>query len=218
MKNIILLVAAFLIITTAQAQTNTSIDSLTQMDTENIKRQTNILLESFLKEINKDNYKMMGFDSLESIRFLTFSKAYAVLIIQLDDLRKYKKGEDPVPIIKNTGRALCLLKNSRTGLIESAVELERIKENWNVKGIASSGIAKSFNKIENNMLELGIALVRIPSLNLYFIASHESGNKLQFVSLQDYPSLKISTGEKREAAAFLEQLVPVANAYNGLPR
>ena len=59
-------------------------------------------------------------------------------------------------------------------------------------------------------------MVRVLALNMYFLAKRVE-NRLFLTPIMEDPRLKLPIGEAVPAEIVLEQLVPIANAYNGLP-
>ena len=59
-------------------------------------------------------------------------------------------------------------------------------------------------------------MVRVPALNLYFLG-RQVDNHLVLVAVSEDARLKLRPGEPAPAETVLQQLVPLANAYNGLP-
>ena len=207
MKKFIGIIAAFALLINVNAQ----------IMNDQGKKATDTFLKSFKETITKENYKMFGFESFEDVSVLSAGHVYSSMIITLENLKKYDGTSDVKLILTNVKRSVCTVVNSRTQRTIAMVDLEQQKENFVVKGFANSDIAKAFDKVDKNLLNQNMSIVRIPALNIFFGSFTDATNKMQFVSLQNNSMLHTEIGEVREASLFLKDLVPQANAYNGLP-
>ena len=183
---------------------------------EQAKTATDNFLKSLAATVTKENYKMFGFDSTVNVATLKADKVLPTGIIQLDALKTYQGG-DVQSIITTINRYVCTVIDSRSGKTITMVDLDLIKERFVVKGFANTGIAKALTQTEAFTSNKATSLVRIPSLNFYFLALQPVNGKLQFASLQQSDILHTRIGEVRDAELFTKQLVSTANTYNGLP-
>jgi hypothetical protein len=187
-----------------------------QNNLDQAKQATSTFLKSLSTSVTADNYKMFGLSSAEEASQLEAGMPFASNIIPLDQLKKYDGG-DVKSLITNVNRASCTVINRQTQKIAGIVDLELVKDRYMVKGFSSSDISSALGKINQDVFKKNFSIVRIPSLNVYFGSFTDTDNQLKYVSLQNNPNLHSEIGEIRPAADFLKQLVPMANAYNGLP-
>jgi hypothetical protein len=202
---ILLLTSAFVITLNAQDMNDQA------------KKETTAFLQSMKSTVNKDNYKMFGFESFEDMGSLSADRVYPTMIIRLDNLKKYDGVSDVKPLLTDVNRYVCTIRNNRSQQTVAMVDIERTNEKIVVKGFSNSDIGKALDKIDKNLLKEKLSIVRIPALNFYFASFTDANNKVQFINLQKNTSLKAELGEVREASKYLMELVPIADAYNGLP-
>lgn len=207
MKKLIAVITAFAFIYAVNAQ----------VMNDQGKKATDMFLKSLKQTVTKDNYKMFGFESFEDVSVLSSGQVYPSMIITLESLKKYDGVSDVKPLLTDIKRSVCTVVNGRTQQTIAMVDLEQQKESFVVKGFANSDIAKAIGRIDKNLLSKNLSIVRIPALNMYFGAFTDPSNKIQFVSLQNNATLHTEIGEVKEASLFLKDILPMANAYNGLP-
>ena len=204
-KTILLLLAVFLAVN-LQAQDNMKA----------AQQAVATFLRSFAGTVSEDNYKMFGLRSPAEAKQLQAGQVFSVKIIKLDDLKRYEGGEVS-RLLSDVGRFICTIRNQETQQTTGIADLEYQKESFVVKGYSGSEIAKAFDRVDKRVLDQNFSVVRIPALNVYFGAFSDADNQLNFVSLQDSPTLQTEVGDTRPAAEFVKLLVPLANNYNGLP-
>lgn len=202
---VLLLTAAFVINLNAQDMNDQA------------KKETETFLQSMKSTVNKDNYKMFGFESFEDMGALSADRVYPTMIVRLDNLKKYDGVSDVKPLLTDVNKYICTVRNNRTQQTIAMVDIERTNDKFMVKGFSNSDIAKTLDKIDKNLMKEKLSIVRIPALNFYFASFTDPSNKVQFINLQKSASLKAELGEVREASKYLMELVPIADAYNGLP-
>jgi hypothetical protein len=187
-----------------------------QNNMDQAKQETGTFLKSLSSTVNAENYKMFGLSSYEDVGQLEAGQVFASNIIPLDLLRKYEGG-DVKPLITNVNRVSCTVINRQTQQTIGIVDLEREKERYVVKGFAGSDISSALGQINKDLFKQNFSILRVPALNTYFGSFTDTDNKMKFVSLQNNPMLDTKIGDIRPAEDFLKLLVPIANAYNGLP-
>lgn len=137
--------------------------------------------------------------------------------IGLDKLREYKSGADPKMIIQKIDRVTYPVLDAN-GNVLSSIELDKKDGKWQTAELGNTSYLPAFEEVrKSENLDLkNASLIRLPGLNLYFIAT-EKDNKLQFALLNDKQVGDIPVKRFISAQTALERLVPIALAYNGLP-
>jgi hypothetical protein len=181
------------------------------------KQETNTFLKSLTATVNAENYKMFGLKSPEDVGQMEAGQVFVTNIIPLDKLKKYEGG-DVKPLITNVNRATCTVINRQTQRALGSVDLELEKERYVVKGFSSSDISSALGQINKELFKQNFSIVWVPALNTYFGSFTDAADRqLKFVSLQNNQSIDTRIGDIQPAESFLKRLVPIANAYNGLP-
>jgi len=205
-KTIFILVMLFAFAAGLEAQNNL----------DQAKEATSAFLKSLLSTVTADNYKMFGLGSAEEVSQLEAGQAFVSNIIPLDRLKKYDGG-DVTALITDVNRVSCTVINRQTQKTVGIVDLEKEKGSYVVKGFANPDLSSALGRTNMELFKQNFSLVRVPSLNIYFGSFAGADNKVMFVSLQNNSNLKTEIGEIRPPEEFLKRLVPMANAYNGLP-
>ena len=187
-----------------------------QNNLDQAKQAASTFLKSLSTSVTADNYKMFGLKSPEDASQLEAGQAYVSNIVPLDQLKKYTGG-DVKPLITNVNKASCIVMNRQTQQTAGIVDLELQKGMYVVKGFASSDLSTALGRIDKELFKQNFSIVRVPALNVFFGSFTDSNNQKKFVSLQNNSNLQTEIGEVRPAEDFLKRLVPMANAYNGLP-
>ena len=163
------------------------------------------------KLVNDQNYKAMGFDSADEVKQAQLAQPLTVYNIGLEQLKGYKTGANPDSL---------LTKNSETiypvtvnGQVKSSVSVVQKSGGYEPSSFGNAAIVKSlagYRQSENDFV------VRVPAFNMYFLGRRVE-NRLLLIPIVEDPRLKVRAGEPVPAETVLEQLVPIANSYNGLP-
>ena len=206
MKKFILIIMTLVITAGLEAQNNL----------EQARQAADTFLKSLTSTVTTDNYKMFGLSSLQEVNQLQADQVFISNIIPLDRLKKYTGG-DVTPLLTNVNRASCIIIDRQTQQIVGIVDLERQKESYIVKGFSSSDLSAALGRINKELFKQKFSLVRVPALNVFFGSFTDTNNQMKYVSLQNNSNLQTEIGEIRPAEDFVKRLVPMANAYNGLP-
>jgi hypothetical protein len=190
-------------------------ESYAQNNLDQAKQETSTFLKSLAPTITEGNYKMYGLSSPEDASQMEAGMVFVSSMVPLDKLKTYVGG-DVKPLIMNINRASCTVINRQTQQTIGLVDLELQKGMYVVKGFSGAGISAALGRINSELFKQNFSLVKVPSLNMVF-GSIMVDNQLKFVSLQNNSELHTEIGEIAPAKDFLQRLVPMANAYNGLP-
>jgi hypothetical protein len=178
-------------------------------------------LETFSQLVTKENYAQMGFDSTEQVRTATLGIPIQDFIVRLDTLKKYIPGSMPEELLTASNQVIypVLVKDQ----VRSSITISKTKENWQPVSFGGSNFVKLASKtLMENSRETGLDhssyfLVRVPSLNLFFLG-YRSNTELMLVPLMDDKRLEFKAGVGIKAGQVFSAILPDAKAHDGLPR
>ena len=178
-------------------------------------------LVTFNELVTEENYTVMGFESLSEVGAASLGEHLRVFMVRLDQLQKYQPGSDPNEIL--SGGDLVIYPVTVEEQVRSSIVVEKVKERWNATSFGGSNQVEMLTKVrkaDSDSTELPISsyfVVRVPSLNLYFIA-HRADKVLMLTPLLDDPSYGFKAGFTMPADKVFEAILPAANRHDGLPR
>jgi hypothetical protein len=178
-------------------------------------------LETLQKMITPENFKAMGFESLDEVKSAALGAPLELFHVRLDQLREFQSGTDPNQLLTNVGQMIypvTVQEQSR-----SSIMVAKDGETWKAVRFGGPGLIKTLAQVRKESPPGATAaatsppfLVQVPALNVYFLGNR-SDKGLMLTPLLDDPALKFKAGTPMPAAEALAALVPVAKAYNGLP-
>lgn len=172
-------------------------------------------LETLRKLVNSNNYRSMGFESLDEVRSDSLGDPLHVYLVRLDQLREFQPGGDPEKLLSDIGQDLYPVLVA--GSVRSAVLVEKQGEQWSAVGFGGANLVKALGqrRSENSTMSKGAAAsyfeVHVAALNMYFLGYRQE-KRLMLVPLVDDPQYKFSAGKPIPAADAFITLVPVAKA------
>jgi hypothetical protein len=191
----------------------------TPQDERISEKQVLVAKDNFAKMLNEDNVKSFGLESVDQLKSLQTGQQFKRNMITLEDLRKFKKEDDPKNIIKSLDVIDVMLVDG-AGNIVTSIEFTRGKENMSPSGFGLTpgyiALKNTIGTINPELKSKELKFVEIPSLNVSFLAVY-SGATLNFICLDNLEALGLKRGTVISASEALTKLVPVANEYNGLP-
>jgi hypothetical protein len=189
-----------------------------------IKETQGIASESLgsLREIAKaEHYKDLGFNSADEAARATLGEPFSVLMVTLEDLRRYEPGQPATDLLKPLEKVIYpVVVNDR---VKSSIVVEKTAEGWKPTTYGRPNFIKLLtdtrSKIaaDNSATADGQFVVQVPALNAYFIG-YQTDGKLMLASVIDDPALKLSAGRAAAAEEVFASLAPAAKAHNDLPR
>lgn len=163
------------------------------------------------KLVTQDNYRSMGFDSLDQVKQAQLGSPMPVFDIGLEQLKGYKTGTDASSLLTQNPKTIYPV--TVNGEVKSSVTISHKAEGYQASSFGNADIVKRLSEYRQPQ---GDFVVRVPAFNMYYVG-RKVENRLLLVPIIDDPRLKAKPGEAIPAENLLEQLVPLANAYNGLP-
>ena len=176
-------------------------------------------LSTFGKLINKDNYKDMGFSSVDEVSKAKLGEPIQVFMVQLDRLKKYQPGSDPVTLLSGGDRAIfpVMVKDQ----VRSSIVVEKVGEEWKATNFGGPTLVKMLSQArKNNVLSYEMPAnsfyaVQVPALSLYYVG-HMKDDVMMLTPLLDAPG--VETGVPTSAKSVFELILPDAKEHDDLPR
>jgi hypothetical protein len=179
-------------------------------------------LVTFRKLITKDNYKDLGFDSVEEAAGAQLGAPLAIFFVRLDRLRDYQPGSDPNTLLSDSAQVYypVLVKEQ----VRAAIVVEMADGKWKAARLGNAGLAKQISRVQK---EAGAPsggasepdmIVQVPALGIYFIGRRGTDKKLTLIPLATEPRYKLRAAAEQPADEVFATLVPFAKSYNGLPK
>ena len=211
---ITLLVIVFIMFSQASAQEK-------PLPLEEIQKVVSEALVTFNELVTKENYTVMEFESLSEVGAASLGEHLRVFMVRLDQLQKYQPGSDSNKIL--SGGDLVIYPVTVEEQVRSSIIVVKAKERWNATSFGGSNQVKMLTKVrkaDSDSTGLPISsyfVVRVPSLNLYFIA-HRADEVLMLTPLLDDPSYGFKARFTMPADKVFEAILPAAKRHDGLPR
>lgn len=175
-------------------------------------------VQTFANLIDSQEVQEFGLKSLAELKSLKGGKQFRQYMIGLDDIKKYKQGEDVSKIIKEYSSIEVSLVND-TGKIRTSVQFVKNKGKWEASGWGSTPELIIVRNAQATLADSDInkgKLIRIPALYTNFIAVSSAAG-LEFIVLEDNNELNFKKGEKVTSSDAILKLVPLAIKHPGMP-
>jgi hypothetical protein len=175
--------------------------------------------EKALKQLRelatKENFKSMGFESLEELPTAELGRPLPVLIVRLDELREYKPGGDAYKLLHPLPKVVYGV-NVR-GEPRCGVEVQKRDGKWEASALGIAGPARQYVQAVKKQAEkdrgTAFFLVKVLALNETYLGYQtDQGVKLVHVRRQAEEKDKV---EARPAADVLAELVKQAKEHDG---
>lgn len=170
--------------------------------------------------VTKENRLQLGFETKEEVRTAKLDVPLPEFMVRLDELQKFKEGEDPSKILHSTGRLTFPLLVQ--GAPRSSVTLERREKGWEAVSYGAPNhirllaeerarLMKNEGRSAGDYFE-----VKVPALNLGFVGSRKEG-RLFLTPLFDVPRFQLKKGATLPAEEVFKAIQPAAREHTGLP-
>ncbi len=177
-------------------------------------------LAEFKLLVNDRNFASYGFQSAEEIASATVGQPLVVFMVRLDLLRQYQPGTDPKALLSGGDKVLypVLVGNQ----VRSSIIVDRGSGGW--KAVAFGGpqlmrrLAQARDKAPARTPTMEVEILALSAHFLGELRSTRNGERLYLTPSADQPDVGLRAGRTDEASRIFAQLVPIARAYNGLPR
>jgi hypothetical protein len=172
--------------------------------------------------VNADNFRMLGLNRISDAAMTKLGTPSKDYLVRLDQLKEYKKGDDPAKLLTDTG--IVYYPIVLDDKIRNTVTLAMQQDQWKVVSIGDavrsqkrSDALRESAKVLNKTVESHFT-VRVPGLNLEFEAVIDSSGLLQLTPILDFPEWGLRAGIPEPASTVFLKLVPAAKGDKGLPR
>ena len=175
--------------------------------------------EKALKQLRdlatKENFKSMGFDSLEELPTAELGRPLPVLIVRLDELREYKPKGDAYKLLHPLPKVVYGVNVK--GEPRCGLEVQKRDGKWEVSALGIAGPARQYVQAVKKQAEKDrgtvFFLVKVLALNETYLGYQtDQGVKLVHVRRQAEENAKV---EARPAADVLAELVKQAKEHDG---
>lgn len=163
--------------------------------------------------VTAQNYRAMGFDSLEEVSRAKLGQPLNVNNIGLDRLREYQPGGNPEELLSPAADIVYPVVVD--GAVKSSLTIVKKDGGYASSAFGNADVAKRLWRYQPAATP-DTFIVRVPALSIYFVGQRTSAGLLLTPIVSD-PRLRIPEGKPLPADLVLAQLVPLAKAYNGLP-
>jgi hypothetical protein len=175
--------------------------------------------EKALKQLRelatKENFKSLGFDSLEELPSAELGRPLPVLMVRLDELREYKPKGDAYKLLHPIPKVVYGVNVK--GEPRCGVEVQKRDGKWEASAIGIAGPARQYVQAVKRQAEKDrgtvFFLVKVLALNETYLGYQtDQGVKLVHVRQQAEEKDKV---EARPAADVLAELVKLAKEHDG---
>lgn len=163
------------------------------------------------KLVNEQNYKSLGFQSLDEVKQAQLGQPMEVYNLGLDKLKSYQAGEDPSSMLTPSSETIYPVAVG--GTVRTGVTIVHKEQGYEPSSFGNADIVKRLSSYRQNP---GDFAVRIPAFNMYFVGRHVE-TRVVLVPIVSDPRLKVQVGEATPLEVVVDQLRPYVDAYNGLP-
>jgi len=169
-------------------------------------------LATLQKLVTEQNYKAMGFTSLDEVKSAQLAEPLPVFHVALDRLKSYQ-GEDPNALLTQSGETIYPV--TAGGQVRSSVTLVKKDNSYTASSFGNAEVVKSLTRYRTASTP-GAFVVRIPALGIYLLGSRVE-NRLMLTPIVEDSRLPFQPGVAAPAQDVLKAIAPLAQAYNGLP-
>ncbi len=224
MKRFMILLTLIACVATQITACSNSGDAISAKPSQNFQASSNLQtqasdsLETLKKLINKDNFKQMGFQSLEEVSVATLGEPLQDFMVRQDDLKKYAQGIDPNRMLTDTDLIIypILVKGETRSSIEGFFQ----EGKWTATSFGSPNYIKSImNQLttlagQHKVSPSSIFIVRVPALNYVFLG-YRADLKLMLAPVFDIPEFEFKSGVVLPAETiFIKLVIPAQNRPN----
>jgi len=185
---------------------------------EGAQRAARQALSAFAQLVTPRNAVEMGFEKPEEVRSATIGSPLPEFLIRLDELRSYAPGSNPGRLLQATG--LYLFPVLVGDQVRSSLTIQYEKGEYRAVAFGAPDFIRRASRARTGTSgaesRSRAAVVRVPALNVFFVAYEEAG-KLLLAPLLDDPRFEFKAGEPIPAEKALERLLPAAKEHTGMP-
>jgi hypothetical protein len=170
-------------------------------------------LATLQKLVTEQNYKALGFTSADEVKRATLAPPLALYNIGLDRLKGYQAGQDANALL--TASSETIYPVTAGGQVRSSVTVVKKESGYTTASFGNADIVKGLSRYRGANTPDGFA-VRIPAFSMYFLGNRVE-NRLMLTPVSEDSRLPFRVGVAVPAEDVLKAIIPLAQAYNGLP-
>jgi len=163
------------------------------------------------KLVNEQNYKSLGFHSLDEVKLARLGQPMEVYNLGLEKLKSYRAGQDPNSLL--TPSAETIYPVTVDGNVRTGLRIVHKEQGYEPSSFGKADIVKRLAEFRRSPEEF---VVRIPAFQMYFVGRHVE-TRVVLVPIANDPRLRVQAGEEALLETVVEQLRPYVNSYDGQP-
>jgi hypothetical protein len=176
-----------------------------------------------LKELGgQSGQRLAGMPAPDQMDKAALGEPFAVRMVRLDELQKYQPASvaDPSALLHDMLTVIYPIRVA--GKVHGEMVVGKVNGTWSARGFAGPAHMQALERVREQVVTAAgvpagpTMLVRIPALNLEFIA-HRDASSLQLTPITDLPAVGLKAGQTLPASRVFELLLPLAQQHNGLP-
>lgn len=168
-------------------------------------------IRTFQQAVTAQNYRALGFESVDEVKTASLGPPLSQFDIGLDQLKSYKEGADANSLLSASSETIFPV--TVNGQVRSSVIVSKREAGYVPATFGRADIVKALSRYREQPNDFA---VRVPALNMYYVGRRVE-NRLFLVPIAEDTRTNLKPGVPLPAEDVLKQLVPIANAYNGLP-
>lgn len=167
-------------------------------------------LEILRKLVTEENFRAMGFETLEEVSNAELGEPMSVFRVPHDQLLKYEPQEsDPERLLVDVSRIMYPVIVD--GKVRSSVVVEGPEGQWVGTDFGGPNLMQTLAKFRGEESDF---VVHVPFLGLYFIAN-EAEDGLALTPIIDDTRFDFVAGRTLRADQVFEAILPAAKEYDG---
>lgn len=170
-------------------------------------------LATLQKIVTEQNYKGLGFNSATEVKGAALAQPLPLYNIDLNRVKSFKSGQDLNTLL--TASTETIYPVTVGGQVRSSVTVVKKGKGFTTASFGNAAIVRGLSRYRTKGMQ-GAFAVRVPFLSSYFLGNR-IGNKVLLIPVAVDSRLHLREGAAVPADQVLNAIVPIAQAYNGLP-
>jgi hypothetical protein len=162
--------------------------------------------------------KTLGFASPSEVASASLGDPLPMVMVGLNDLRAYRRGDDPRPLLKSEGSFLYPVTVGAD--VKSSMVVRKVNGEWKATQFGRANLARFAHEgrrqvsLARGVAESGVSLVEIPTMSARMLGHEEAGVPM-LTALVDVPGTDLRAGATAPAAEVFAKLQPLAARNDG---
>lgn len=175
-------------------------------------------LDALRRLASEENYRKLGFESLEEIERIKLGTPIPVYFVGLESLQKFDPGDDPNTLITQPHEMIypVLVDDN----VRCSLGMKERGGQWQVRTYGRPNVSRALAKVRDDHAASGSRsqadyfAVEIPALYLIFIG-HRTGGALLLTHVHDHEDLGFNSGQTAPAAEVFAKISAAAKDFKG---